>query len=432
MPAFTGLKKTGAVTLLEHLNFVRIRQVFPRPVIDDPYNKVLKEMKRINLGAKVKPGWRIAITAGSRGIKNIDTILGALVETVKITGAEPFVVGAMGSHGGGTADGQKAVLTSLGITQEKLGCPVLTSEEVVEIGATSDGTRVFCDINAWRADGIIVCNRIKPHTTFHGLVESGLMKMMAVGLGKTRGATCFHRLEPRRMARSLVEIGDVFARSGKIIGAIGIVENSYEDTAIIEAVSPDRLVEVEERLLIEAYRLMPRLPADKLDFLIVRQMGKNFSGTGMDTNVIGRLRMAGVPEPETPFVARIVVLDLSGASHGNATGVGLADITTRRLVDKMDSRITYLNCITSGNVQRAMLPVIMPDDRAAIEAAVSSLSADEPVNLKGAIINNTLELEHLWVTGNVADKLNGRSDIGIIGAPRRLTFNDGLMSLKEY
>ncbi|OPX91980.1 MAG: hypothetical protein A4E54_00104 [Pelotomaculum sp. PtaB.Bin117] len=419
------------MTLLEHLNFVRIRQIFPGPVVDDPYNKVIKEMERINLGARIKPGWRVAITAGSRGINNIGAILGAVVESVGMAGAEPFIIGAMGSHGGGTAEGQKAVLSSLGITREKLGCPVLTSEEVVEIGATPDGIKVFCDINAWRADGIIVCNRIKPHTTFHGPVESGLMKMMAVGLGKTRGATCFHRLEPRRMARALVEIGDVFTRSGKIIGAIGIVENSYEDTAIIEAVSPDKLVEVEERLLEEAYRFIPRLPADKLDFLIVRQMGKNFSGTGMDTNVIGRMRIAGVPEPETPFVARIVVLDLSGVSHGNATGVGLADITTRRLADKMDSRTTYLNCITSGNVQRAMLPIIMPDDRTAIEAAVRSLSADEPLNLKGAVINNTLELEYMWVTGSVADELSGRSDIEIIGAPRRLTFNDGLMVLEE-
>jgi len=250
-------------------------------------------------------------------------------------------------------------------------------------------------------------------------------------LGKTRGATCFHRLGPQQMAQFLIETGNFFVRSGKIIAAIGIVENSYEDTAIIEAVSPDRLVEVEKRLLLEAYRLMPRLPVDKLDFLIVRLMGKDFSGTGMDTNVIGRLRMAGVPEPEKPFIARIVVLDLSEASHGNATGIGLADITTRRLVDKMDSRVTYLNCITSGNIQRAMLPVIMPDDRAAIEAAIRSLSTDEPVNLKGAIINNTLELEYLWVTGNVAAELNGRSDIEVAGPPRRLTFNDGFMVLEE-
>jgi len=417
--------------MLEHLNFVRIRQIFPRPAIGDPYGKVLKELEQIDLRAKVKPGWRVAVTAGSRGINNIGAILGAVAEAVRTAGAEPFIVGAMGSHGGGTAAGQRAVLSSLGLTREKLGCPVLTSEEVVEIGATPDGIKVFCDINAWRADGIIVCNRVKPHTTFHGAVESGLMKMMAVGLGKARGATCFHRLEPRRMARALVEIGEVFARSGKIVGAVGIVENAYKDTAIIKAVAPDKLAQVEERLLAEAYRFLPRLPADRLDFLIVRQMGKNFSGAGMDTNVIGRMRMAGVPEPETPFVARIVVLDLSGASHGNATGVGLADITTRRLVDKMDPRSTYLNCITSGNVQRAMLPVIMPDDRAAIEAAVESLAADKPANLKGAMINNTLELESMWVTGGVADELSGRSGIEISGAPRRLAFKDGLMMLEK-
>ncbi len=417
---------------MNRLSFVKIRQIFPRPVVQDVRARVLSEMERIGFRARVKPGQRVAITAGSRGIKNITAILGALVEAVRTAGAEPFIVGAMGSHGGGTAEGQQQVLASLGITREALGCPVLTATEVVEMGETPRGVKVFCDVNAWNADGIIVCNRIKPHTTFHGPVESGLMKMMAVGLGKVKGASFIHRLKPEQIARTLIDIGQVFIQSGKVVAGVGIVENSCEDTAIIEAATPGEILEVERRLLQEAYRLMPRLPVEELDFLIVREMGKNISGTGMDTNVIGRTRMIGVPEPPRPFIARIIVLDLTGESHGNATGIGLADITTRRLVEKMDRRATYLNCITSGNVQRAMLPIIMPDDRAAIEAAVASLNAGETVNhLKGAMIKNTLELEYLWVTENLARELSQRTDIEVVGPPGPLVFREGNLVLED-
>ncbi|MGB9826179.1 MAG: hypothetical protein ACPLRU_05860, partial [Desulfofundulus sp.] len=359
---------------MNRLRFVKIRQIFPRPVVHDIRDRVLREMERINFRKRIKPGQRVAITAGSRGIKNITIILKAVVEAVRMAEAEPFVIGAMGSHGGGTARGQEEILTSLGITRETLGCPVLTSAEAVEIGQTPGGIKAFCDVNAWDADGIIVCNRIKPHTSFHGPVESGLMKMMAVGLGKVKGASFIHRVSPMEISTTLIDIGEIFIRSGKILAGVGVVENSYDDTAIIEAAAPEEILDMERRLLAEAYRLMPRLPVDRLDFLIVREMGKNISGTGMDTNVIGRIRMVGVPEPASPLITRIVVLDLTGASHGNATGIGLADFTTRRLVDKMDRQKTYLNCITSGNVQRAMLPMVMPDDRAAVEAAMESLA----------------------------------------------------------
>ncbi|MDQ0287372.1 hypothetical protein J2Z49_002493 [Desulfofundulus luciae] len=420
------------MNLVNHLRFVKIRQIFPRPVVPDIRVRVLEEMDRINFREMVRPGQRVAITAGSRGIKNITTILSALVEVVRAAKAEPFVVGAMGSHGGGTAQGQKQVLASLGITGETLGCPVLTAAEVVEIGETPRGIKAFCDVNAWGADGIIVCNRIKPHTTFHGPVESGLMKMMAVGLGKVKGASFIHRVRPEEIASTLIDIGQVFIRSGKVWAGVGIVENSYDDTAIIQAAAPGELLEMEQRLLTEAYRLMPRLPVDRLDFLIVREMGKNISGTGMDTNVIGRTRMIGVPEPHSPFIARIVVLDLTAASHGNATGIGLADITTRRLVEKMDRKTTYLNCITSGNVQRAMLPIVMPDDRSAIEAALASLTAGEAVDhLQGALIKNTLELEYLWVTESLAGELSQRTDIEVVGPPAPLVFREGNLVLED-
>lgn len=409
--------------------FVKVKQRFPRPVVEDVAQKVREELERIGFRGRVKPGWRVAITAGSRGIRNIAAILRAVAEEVRAAGADPFIVAAMGSHGGGSAQGQKKVLASLGITEESVGCPVVAGEEVVEIGRTAGGVRVFCDALAWQADGMVVVNRIKPHTTFHGPVESGLLKMMMVGLGKARGASAFHSTAPAAMPQVLLEAGEVFLRAGKVLAGLGIVENGYEETACIEAVVPEEMVAAEMRLLKEAYRLLPRLPADELDFLVVREMGKNISGTGMDVNVIGRMRMAGVPEPQRPFIARIVVLDLTAESHGNATGIGLADFTTARLVEKMDREATYLNCITSGNVQRAMIPIVMPDDQKAVEAALRSLGAEDCRALKGAIIKNTLELECLWVTENLAGELAGREGVEILTTPQKIEFTGGLLQL---
>lgn len=411
------------------IRFVKIKQEFPGQSVTDVGSEVAGELGKIKLHERVRPRASVAITAGSRGIKNITAILKSVADTIKAAGACPFVVGAMGSHGGGTAAGQKEVLSTLGITEEAIGCPVHTSDEAVEVGSTPSGARVYCDRAAWSADGIIVVNRVKPHTTFHGPVESGLFKMMVVGLGKAEGAAAIHRLGPRRMARELLEMGRLYVRSGKVLAGLAIVENSREETAAVEAASPEGVEEMEKRLLQMAYRLLPRLPAERLDFLVMCEMGKNISGTGMDNNVIGRTRIAGVPEPETPFIARVVVLDLTDESHGNATGLGLADFTTRRLVDKMDAGATYLNCITSGNVQRAMLPIIMADDRGAIEAAIKSLTGADPANLKGAVIKNTLDLELLWVTEAVAASLAGREDVKVLSEPEPLAFTNGRLIL---
>lgn len=420
-----SINTKGQVLMVNQIHFIKIKQVFPRPVISDPVAKVLCEMEKIRSAAGIGPGRRTAITAGSRGIKNIVPILRAVAEAIRRAGGEPFIVGAMGSHGGGTAAGQREVLQSLGIAEETVGCPVRTSDQVVAIGSTSAGVPVYCDAEAWGADGIVVVNRVKPHTTFHGPVESGLYKMMVVGLGKAQGATAIHRLGPHRMAAALLEMGGLFVRSGKIVAGVAIVENSCEDTAVIETAAADGLEEMERRLLQEAYRLLPRLPAEHLDFLVVQEMGKNISGTGMDTNVIGRARIAGVPEPDSPFIARVVVLDLTGDSHGNATGIGLADFTTRRLADKINWNATYLNCITSGNVQRAMLPITMADDREAVEAALRSLSAGKISLLKGALIKNTLEMTHIWVTESLAGELSVRPGLGLLSEPQPLAFSGG-------
>lgn len=409
--------------------FVKIKQHFPRPVITDIPGHIRARLQKINLPARLQPGQKIAITAGSRGIASMPTILRTLVEAVRAAGAQPFVLAAMGSHGGGSVQGQLEVLAALGITENSLGCPVLATAETVEIGQTAGGFRVYCDALAWQADGILVVNRVKPHTTFHGPVESGLLKMLTVGLGKAPGAGAFHRTRPEAMARTLLEVGDIFLHSGKVLAGLAIVENGYEEIALLEATLPQDLIALEQKLLQEAYRLLPRLPVESLDFLVVEEMGKNISGTGMDVNVIGRIRMVGVPEPRHPFIERIVVLDLTAPSHGNATGIGLADITTARLAGKINWETTYLNCLTSGNLQRAMLPVVMPDDEKAIAAALQSLAAGHPDNLQGAIIKNTRELEYLLVTENLARKLAGRDDIEIAGPPRALVFSGGRLAL---
>lgn len=416
---------------MEGLRFVKIKQTFPRPAVADPYSRVLAEMERIGLRSAVRPGRRIAITAGSRGIKNIVPILRALADAVREAGGDPFVVGSMGSHGGGTARGQEEVLESLGISEKAMGCPVLTSSETLETGSTPEGVRAHCDVNAWQAGGIIVCNRVKPHTTFHGPVESGLCKMIGVGLGKAMGASLIHHLGPDRMSRTILDLAGIFIESGKILAGVGMVENAYEDTAIIEACPAGEIPELDRRLLEEAYSMMPRLPVAALDFLVVREMGKNLSGTGMDTNIIGRIRIAGVPEPERPFIRRIAVLDLTAESHGNASGIGLADITTSKLVEKTDFGATYLNCLTSGNVQRAMIPITMPDDREAVRAVLQSFSGIPAETLRGAVIKNTLELEQLWVTENLITELKGREDIVPVSGPRPLSFRGGALCLDD-
>lgn len=402
---------------------IRVTQEFDRTTVPDPAAAVRAELERIGLAGRIRPGARIAITAGSRGIRNIVAMLQAAAGFVRDCGGEPFVVGAMGSHGGGTAEGQMAVLRSLGVTPEAVGCPVLTSAETVHVGETADGLQVYCDVNAWHADGIIVLNRVKPHTSFTGPNQSGLMKMITVGLGKAPGANQVHRLGPGRMWEGIVSVARFMVKRAPILCGVGVVENGFEETARVRAFLPADLEAGDATLLEEARRLLPRLPVDELDLLIVESMGKNYSGTGMDTNVIGRMRIFGVPEPPAPRIARIAVLDLTDASHGNATGIGLADVTTARLEAKIDRQATYLNCITSTYVQRAFLPMVAPTDRDAILLALRSLGLADPARARVARIRNTLELETLWVSGPVAEELRGRPGLTVARTARALRFD---------
>ena len=334
----------------------------------------------------------------------------------------------MGSHGGATSEGQRKLLAHLGITEETIGAPILTDMDVVELGRTPSGLIAYCDRNAAECDGILVINRVKPHTGFAEPFGSGLLKMLAVGLGKVPGAAQIHRQGPAQMAQAIEDIARVFIDSGKVIGGLAIIENAYDETAEIVAVRPEEMIERERELFQRAKAMMPRLPVEDIDVLIIDEIGKNYSGSGMDVNVIGRWRLPGMPEPSSPRVQRIVALRLSPESDGNAQGVGLADFVTRRLVDAMDPVNTYMNTITSTFLQRGFIPITMPTDRGAIAAALASLALPDASYARIVRIPNTLHLDRLWVSEPLLPELRGRSEI-TVGSSGPLRFTaDGMLA----
>jgi hypothetical protein len=314
-------------------------------------------------------------------------------------------------------------LAHLGITEESIGAPILTDMDVVELGRTPSGLIAYCDRNAAECDGILVVNRIKPHTGFSEPFGSGLLKMLAVGLGKVPGASQIHRQGPAHMARAIEEIAQVFLDSGKVIGGIAVIEDAHDKLAKIVAVRPEEMIAKERELFREAKALMPHLPVDDLDLLIVDEIGKNYSGSGMDVNVIGRWRLPGLPEPETPRIKRIVALRLSPKSEGNAHGVGLADFVTRRLVDAIDPVATYTNAVTSTFVERAFIPITLSTDREAIETALASLSISDPSQARIARIRNTLHLDEVWLSPTLLAEVGGRPGVEV-GPLEPLRFGD--------
>jgi hypothetical protein len=396
---------------------IRVQQVFDKTRLEDAAEAVAAGLRRMGIAKKIRPGARIAITAGSRGIQNLVKMTRAAVDTVKALGGRPFIVPAMGSHGGATDDGQKGLLADLGISEATMDCPVLSSVAVEEIGHTPAGVPVYLDKNALHADGIIAINRVKLHTIFRGDVESGLCKILAVGLGKHKGAQQIHRIG---VAPILVESARVILAKAPVLAGVAVLENSRDETMEIHVVPPEQFEATDAALLKRAWQVFPRVPFDPLDALIVDEMGKNISGTGMDTNVIGiGGRMGGKMTMGTPAVATVVVLGLTLEAHGNATGIGLADLTTRRLVDSIDYKSTYTNVITTRLWAGGRLPLIMDTDREAIELAVGDTPADQ---LRVVRIKNTLHLEELEVSEAL---LSDARKIGltVLGEARELEFD---------
>jgi hypothetical protein len=403
----------------------RLRQVFDAPKVQDIEVTLDNELASIRAGSLIRPGMKIAITAGSRGVAHMNQILKQLVGFARRAGAEPFLIPTMGSHGGGTAEGQMEVLKSLHITEETVGAPIISSMEVVEIGRSRFGFPVFVDKHAAQADGIVVVNRIKPHTEFEGPIESGIMKMMAIGMGKHRGCLEVHKQTVHYGYRDVIpEIGSVIAEKLPVLFGIGIVENIYDETALIRALLPSEFLEKEKELLALAKRLMARLPFERMDVLIVDEMGKNVSGTGIDSNVIGRIMFIGEKEPEPRKITRIVVLDLTEESHGNAVGIGLADYITQRLLKSVDFAATSTNAITAMSPEKGRIPIALATDRAAVEAALETIGAVPPERARIAHIKNTLEMGELEVSEALVQEASGRKELKVLGELGPLSFDE--------
>ena len=405
-------------------NMVRIKQHIEAPIVEDIPAAVHAELDQIDAASLVKNGDRIAITGGSRGVANIDVVIKATVDYLKELGAKPFVVPAMGSHGGATAEGQRDVLAHYGITEETVGAPIEATMDAVEIGKTADGLPVLLDRNAAESDGVVPLNRIKAHTDFKGAIESGLLKMMAIGLGKQKGANMYHRaFFHHGFEHVILTVGSLMLDTGRIVFGLGLVENAHEHTAQVAAIRPNDLIRRERELLVEAKSLMGRLPFDTLDLLVIDWMGKNISGTGMDTNIIGRMMQNFEPEPEKPAILRIFVRDLTEESNGNATGVGLADFTTTRLVDKVDRYATYMNGITGLGPQKSKIPFYYDTDKDAIEVALNTIGLTPPEEAKVARVESTLTLATLDISEAFIEDAKLRSDLEIIGEVKPFEFD---------
>jgi Lactate racemase N-terminal domain len=387
------------------------------------------QFSRQKLREEIKPGMRIALGVGSRGIANLKEIVKATLGVLIEAGARPFIVPAMGSHGGATAEGQIEVLAGYGVTAESMGVPIEASMEVKKIGSAFDGLDVVVSVPALQADGIVVLNRVKPHTDFRGTLGSGIQKMLVIGFGKQIGANNAHRAAAhlgyevvlREFARNILAAVPVFC-------GIALVEDQHHQTAEIEVLRPENIVSGENRLFKKAESLLARLPFDEIDLLIIDRIGKDISGSGMDTNVVGRdiagyLSSLHSDSPVKPRVSRIFVRDITPASNGNGVGIGMADFTTARLVKALNLKYTYMNALTSLGLLPAKIPIYFDNDREAIQAALDSLSSPNPETLRVVRIADTLNLERFQASPACADALNGHSGVTKVKTAHNMEFD---------
>jgi hypothetical protein len=401
---------------------VKIRQSFPAPKIEDVSVTLQKELDKPVICDQIRPGMRIAIAVGSRGVAELPALVRITVDEIKKLGGEPFIVPSMGSHGGATEEGQVQVLENLGVTEESAGCPILSSMEVVEIGRLQNGLPVYVDSYAHQADGIVVINRIKPHTAFRGKCESGLVKMITIGLGKQKGAEACHIYSFKHMAENLLNMAKISLERLPILFGVGTVENAYDQIAKIVAVPARELVETDSSLLLEAKANMPKILFDQIDVLVIDQIGKDISGDGMDPNITGRYPTkyaTGGPE-----VVKMVVLDLTERSHGNANGMGTADFTTQRLVNKTNFKMTYANGLTSTVVGPTHMPTVLDSDRDALRAAIKTCNAWDMAKVRVVRIHNTLALGEIYISEAMLEEAKQIEGISILSEPFELVFDE--------
>jgi hypothetical protein len=400
-----------------------LRQTAPQPAVADVAAEARRCWQQSRLPGRLRPGARVAVAVGSRGIANLAAIVRTTLACLRDMGAEPFVVAAMGSHGGATAEGQRALLAEYGINDRALGVPVKTDMTAVRIGTNSWGEPVWWDKNALAADAVVTVSRVKPHTDFRGRYESGVAKMLAIGLGKREGAAQHHRWGIRGLRDMLPETAKVVLEKTPFAAGLAVLENAHEQTARLQVVHREELLDVEPGLLEEARRLMARLPFAQLDLLVIGEIGKNYSGAGIDPNVVGRMLMEAQNEIPELRITRICALDLSPESHGNGTGVGIADLTTDRLLAAIDPAPTRMNNLTACFLWRTKLPLGFPDDRACLAAGLETCWQPNRDAVRMAVIPNTLELDYLWAAPPLVEEARRNAHLAVLGPAQPLPFD---------
>jgi hypothetical protein len=395
----------------------RIQQHFDETFIDDVAGAVRSAFANFDPADKIQPGQSVAVGVGSRGTHDLKVLVKTTVECLNALQLKPYIIPAMGSRGAATGEGQAQVLAELGIAEDTMGVPVVSGMDTVSLGRVVSGAEVFFAKDALAADHIVVINRVKPHTAFRAEVESGLCKILAVGCGRQRGASNMHKFD---LAKTIVPAAQMIIEKAPVLCGLAVTENAAGATHSLKLAKPEEFPGVDREFLKIAWKLLPRLPVDDLDVLLVDEMGKNVSGAGMDPNVIGFWRREG--GERKPDYRIIVVLDLTAQSHGNATGIGMADLTTRRLVDRIDYEATYMNAFTSGVLRSVRIPITLENDRTALETALNR-SAD-PLGVRLVRIVNTGVLETFWATEAVLPELQGQENIVVDQTPLELKFND--------
>ena len=411
--------KLAASTALPKM--VKVRQLLDHSHIDpaDIPGLVHKELEPMR--ARIKPGMSVAITCGSRGVCNIAIITRAIVDFVNDCGGGPVVFPAMGSHGGATAEGQREILTGYGVTEEAMGCPIRATMEVVQVGETEEGMPVFVDRYAYEADGIILCGRVKAHTAFRGPYESGILKMSVIGLGKQHGAEHVHQDGFSDLGRLLPMIARVVFAKTNILGAVAVAENAFDQTCILEGLLKEEIFEKEPDILRRSKERLGRIFFDDIDVLVVDRLGKDISGDGMDPNITGRY---AVPYMESgKKVQHIAVLDLTEETHGNCNGLGLADVTTRRLVEKIDVDCTYPNVVTSTVLCTPKIPLFAHSDRACIQIALKTCNYIDRDNPRIVHIKDTMRLEEIEISQAMLEEARANEHIQVLGEPRDWPFD---------
>ncbi|TDF97078.1 lactate racemase domain-containing protein [Paenibacillus piri] len=402
---------------------IPVEQKFAITKVDDISETVHDEFLKNEVQVKIRPGMKVAVAVGSRGINNLQEIVTHVVKEIKRLGGEPFIVPAMGSHGGATAEGQIQVLADYGIVEQHVGCPIRASMETVLAGQLPNGIPLYFDKHAYESDAVVVVCRVKPHTDFKGEIESGIQKMIVIGLGKHKGATFIHSLGFDQFHSVIPEAGKLLIEKTNVALAVAVIENARDETAEIVAVPSEAICEVEPGLLVKAKAAMPKFLLDEIDVLVLEEIGKNISGSGMDPNIVGRTGSGLTEGFQAPPIQKMVVRDLTEKTHGNAAGIGIADIITTKVFNKIDFGYTYANCITSTALLGAKIPVVLRSDKEALAVAVKTCNRITPATVKIVWIKNTLEMEHIYISETYLDLIKGRDDIAITGDPVPIEFD---------